>query len=57
MENYKQRNRKDKCQNDIKSLKINNTITNVPQEIANTFNDYFLAVVESVIENKKKKKN
>jgi len=57
MENYKQRNRKDKCQNDIKSLKINNTITNVPQEIANTFNDYFLAVVDSVIENIKKKKN
>jgi len=40
------------CQNDIEYLKINNTITNTPQEIANTFNDYFLAVVDAVIENK-----
>ena len=42
------------CQNNIKSLKINNTITNTPQEIANTFNDYFLAVADTVIENIKK---
>ena len=40
------------CQNDIKSLKINNTtITNNPQEIAITFNDYFLTVVDNLIRN------
>ena len=42
------------CQDDIKSLKINNTITNNPQEIANTFNDYFLNVADTGIGNIKK---
>ena len=32
------------CQNDIKFLKINNTVTNKPQEIPNTFTEYFLTV-------------
>jgi len=32
------------CHNGIKSLKFNNTISNNLQEIANTFNDYFLTV-------------
>jgi len=41
-------------QNYIKFLKINNTIMNNPQEIAITFNDYFLSVVDTVIENIKK---
>ena len=44
----------DNCQNDIKSLKINNTITNNPQKIANTFNDYFLNVTDTVIRDIKK---
>jgi hypothetical protein len=39
------------CQNDIKSLKINNTITNNRQETANT---YFLNVADTVIGNIKK---
>ena len=39
------------CQNDIKSLRINNTITNNPQEITNTFNYYFLNVADTVIGN------
>ena len=43
------------CQNDIKSLKINNTTTNNPKEIANTFNDYFLTVTDTVNGNIKKK--
>ena len=43
------------CQNDIKSLKINNTtITNNPQETAITFTDYFLIVLDNVIRNIKK---
>jgi len=37
------------CQSGIKSLKINNTISNNPQEIANTFNDYFSTVADTVI--------
>jgi hypothetical protein len=39
------------CQNDIKYLKINNTILNNPQEIAKTFNDYFSPVSDTVIGN------
>jgi len=42
------------CQNDIKPLKINNTTTNNPQENANTFTDYFLTVLDTVIGNIKK---
>ena len=42
------------CHIDKKSLEINNSITNNPQEIANTFNDYFLPVVDTVIGNIKK---
>jgi len=42
------------CQNDIKPLKINNTTINNPQENANTFNDYFLTVLDTVIGNIKK---
>ena len=38
------------CQNDTKSLKINNTITNNSREITNTFND-FLNVADTVIGN------
>jgi hypothetical protein len=45
------------CQNDIKSLKINNTITNNPQEIAKTFNDCSLTVADTVFRNIKKKDN
>jgi hypothetical protein len=37
------------CQNEIKYLNINNTITKNPQEIANTFNDYFLTVLDTVM--------
>jgi hypothetical protein len=36
------------CQNYIKSLNINTTITNDPHEIANTFHDYFLTVIDIV---------
>jgi len=36
MENYK-KEIGNNCQNSIKSLEINNTILNNPQEIANTF--------------------
>jgi len=49
MENYKTEIGNNNCQNDIKYLKINNTIMNNPQEIANTFNDYFLTVVDTII--------
>jgi hypothetical protein len=42
------------CHNDIKSLKINNTISNNPQKIANTFNDYFSTATDTVIINIKK---
>ena len=45
------------CKNDIKSLKINNTITNNPKETANTFNDYFLTVTDTVNGNIKKDNN
>jgi non-ribosomal peptide synthetase component E (peptide arylation enzyme) len=41
-------------QNDITSLQINNTITNNPQEIPNTFNDYYFTVAHTVIGNIKK---
>jgi hypothetical protein len=60
MENYKKHERRNNnCQNDIKSLNINNAITNNPQEIANTFNDYFLlvTVADTVIGNIKKDNN
>ena len=40
---------KNNCQNDIHSLKINNSITNNPQEIANTSNNYFLTVADPVL--------
>jgi hypothetical protein len=43
--------------NGIKSLKINNIISNNPQEIANTFNDYFSTVAYTVIRNIKKGDN
>ena len=39
------------CHNDIKSLKINNTTSNNPQEIANTLNEYFSTVTDTVIRN------
>ena len=39
------------CQTRMKSLKINNTISNNSQEIANTFNDYFSTVADIVIRN------
>ena len=42
------------CQNDIKSIKINSTIMNNPLEIANTFNDFFLNITDTVIGNIKK---
>jgi hypothetical protein len=42
------------CHTDTKSVQINNTITNNPQEIANTFNDYFLTAADTVIGNIKK---
>jgi len=45
------------CHNDIKSLRINNTISNNPQEIANTFNDYFSTVADTLIGNIKKGDN
>jgi len=59
MENYKKKQEigNNNCQNDINSLNINNTITNNPQEIANTFNDYFLTVADNVIGNIKKDNN
>ncbi len=39
--------RNNNCHTDKKSLEINNSITNNPQEIANTFSDYFLPVVDT----------
>ena len=42
------------CHNYIKSSKINNTISNNPQEIINTFNDYFSNVTDTVIRNIKR---
>ena len=41
-------------ENDIKSLETNNTKMNNPQEIANTFNDYFSTVTDTIIRNIKK---
>ena len=49
--------RNNNCQNNIKSLKINNTTTNKPQEICNTLNDYFLSVADTVIGNITKDNN
>jgi hypothetical protein len=46
MDNYKKQEIGNNSQNDIKSLNINNTIMNNPQEISNTFNDCFLTVAE-----------
>ena len=43
-----------RCQNDIKPLKISNSITNNSQETAKTFSDYFLTVADIVISNIKK---
>jgi len=54
MENYKTEIGNNNCQNDIKYLKINNTIMNNPQGIANTFNDYFLTVVDTIMWNIRK---
>jgi hypothetical protein len=54
MENYKKGNNYHNCHNDIKSLKINNIISNNPQEIANTFNDYFSNDTDTVTRNIKK---
>ena len=48
---------KNNCQNYIKSLNINDTKTNVPHEIANKFNDYFLTVTDTVRGNIKKENN
>ena len=45
------------CHNDIEFLKINNTIWNNPQEIPNTFNDYFSTVADTDIRNIKKGDN
>jgi len=51
--NYTKNDKKgnNNCHTGIKSLKINNTILNNPQEIANAFNDYFLTVMDIVIRN------
>jgi hypothetical protein len=43
--------KRNNCQNYIKSLKINNTILNNSQEIVNTFNDYFSTIAGTVIGN------
>jgi len=45
------------CHNDIKSLIINNTLSNNPQEIANTFNYYFSTFADTIIRNIKKGDN
>ena len=37
------------CQNGIKFLKISNSVTNNPQEIPNTFTEYFFTVADTVI--------
>jgi GTP-sensing pleiotropic transcriptional regulator CodY len=57
MENYKNKTGNNNCQNYIQSLKINNTITYNPQEIANDFNDYFSTVADTPIGNIKRDKN
>ena len=41
----------------MKSLKIDNTTLNIPQEVANAFNDYFSTVADTVIGNIKKGDN
>ena len=48
MENHK------KCLNDIKCLKMYNTVANNRQESPNTFNEYFLTVADTVICNIKR---
>ena len=57
MENYKKEIGNNNCQNDIQSLKINNTIMYNTQEIPNTSNDYFSTVADNSIGNIKKDKN
>jgi len=42
------------CQNDIKPLKTNNSITINSQETANTFSDHFLTYADIVTSNIKK---
>ena len=44
-----------KSENDIKSLKTNNTKTNNPQEIANTFNDHLSTVRDTIKRNTKRR--
>ena len=39
------------CHSNIKSLKIDNSTLNDPQEVANTFSDYFSTVADTVIGN------
>ena len=48
MENYKTEIGNNNCQNDTKCLKINNTVMNNPQEIANTFSDYFVTIIGNI---------
>ena len=57
MENHKKKIGNNNHQNDIKSLNINNIITNNPHESANTFNDYILTVADTGIGNIKKGKS
>jgi DNA replicative helicase MCM subunit Mcm2 (Cdc46/Mcm family) len=58
MKNYKKKEiGNNNCQNDILSLTINNSIMYNPQEISNTFNDYFTTVADTSIGNIKKDKN
>ena len=54
MENYEKEIGNNNCQNDVKSLKITNTMMNNPQETVNTFNDFFLNIADTVIGNIKK---
>ena len=54
MENYEKEIGNNNCQNDVKSLKITNTMMNNPQETVNTFNDFFLNITDTVIGNIKK---
>jgi hypothetical protein len=56
MENYKKEIGNNNCQNDIQSLKSNNTITYKTQEIPNTSNDYFSTVADTPTGNIKKDK-
>jgi len=50
MENYK-KEIGNNCQNSIKSSKINNILSDNPQEIANTLNNYSSTVAVTVIGN------